>query len=137
MGKGNGSSSEGDDGTDVNTGVAKGNREKSLHIGDTQLRCLTNSKKPHGYKVEATGGHLHGSNSPRVAKDIKSLLIVDIVSNVEKVPQGKVGTDLKGFSQTGFAFTFCGSLGSVGKFQSSFLGTGPGSSGINNNLILN
>ena len=119
--KGNGSSSEGNDGTNVNTGVAKGDREKSLHVGETQLRGLAKSEKPQWDKIEDTGGHLQGSNGPWVTEDIKGLLIVDIVGNVEKVPQGKVGTNLESLSHTGFLGS--GSLGSAGTdLNSSSLG---------------
>ena len=124
VGEGNGSSSEGNDGTDMDTSVAKGDGEKSLHLREIQLGGLAESKKPHGDEVEDTGGHLEGSNSPWVLEDIKGLLIVDIVSNVEKVPKGKVGTDLECFSETGFSIGFGGSLGS-GKFDSSLRGNTP------------
>jgi hypothetical protein len=103
--------------------VAKGNREKFLHIGETQLRSLAKSEKPQWHKIEETGGHLQGGNCPWEAEDIKGLLIVDIVGNVEKVPQGKVGTNLESFSQSGFLGS--GSLGSVGtNLNSSSLGPG-------------
>ena len=110
VGKGNGSSSEGDDGTDVNTGMAKGNGEESLEVSEAQLGSLAKFEKPQRDKVKETGGHLQGSNGPWEAKDVEGLLVVDIVGNVEKVPQSEVGTDLEGFSHSGF---FAGSsLGS-------------------------
>jgi len=123
VGKGNGSSSEGDDGTNVNTGVAKSNREKSLEVGTAQLRGFAHTKKPQWDEVKDTTGHLQSSNSPWVLEDIKSLLVVDIVGNVEKVPQGEVGTDLDSFCES--RFSLGSSLGSVGgKLNSSSLGPG-------------
>ncbi len=100
VGEGDSSGSEGDDGTDVDTSMAKGNREESLEVGHAQLRSLAKLEKPHRDEVEDTGGHLDGGDGPWVAKDVEGLLVVDIVGNVEKVPQGEVGTDLKSFGQT-------------------------------------
>ncbi len=120
MGEGNGSSSEGDDGTDVDTGVAKSDGEKSLEVGHAQLRSLAKLEKPHRNKVQDTCGHLDGGNGPWVSKGIKGLLVVDIVGNVEKVPQGEVGTDLKSLSKSSL---FGSPLGSVSrKLDSSSLG---------------
>lgn len=100
VGEGDGSGSEGDDGTDVDTSVAKGNREESLEVGHAQLRSLAKLEKPHRDEVQDTGGHLDGGDGPWVAEDVEGLLVVDIVGNVEKVPQGEVGTDLKSLGQT-------------------------------------
>ena len=101
VGKRNSSGSEGDNGTNVNTGVAKRDGEQSLEVGETELGGLAKFEKPHGNKVEDTGSHLQCGDSPWEAKDIESLLVVDIVRNVEKVPKSEVGTDLESFSQSG------------------------------------
>mmetsp|Transcript_23726 Transcript_23726/g.51870 ORF Transcript_23726/g.51870 Transcript_23726/m.51870 type:complete len:97 (-) Transcript_23726:333-623(-) len=95
----------------MDTSVAKSDGEKSLQLREIQLGGLAESKNPHGDEVEDTGGHLKGGNSPWVLEDVKGLLIVDIVSNVKKVPKRKVGTDLECFSQTGFSIGFRSSLG--------------------------
>mmetsp|Transcript_24928 Transcript_24928/g.58491 ORF Transcript_24928/g.58491 Transcript_24928/m.58491 type:complete len:406 (+) Transcript_24928:19-1236(+) len=122
VGKRDSSCSKGDHSTDVNTGVAKSDGEKGLEIRETELRGLAKFEEPHWNEVEDTGSHLKCGNSPGVAEDIESLLVVDIVSNVEKVPKGEVGTDLEGFSQSGRS-CFSGSLGSVScELNSSPLG---------------
>ena len=64
MGEGDGSGSEGDDGTDVDTSVAKSNREESLEVGHAQLRSLAKLEKPHRDEVQDTGGHLDGGDGP-------------------------------------------------------------------------
>ena len=122
VGEGNGSGSEGDNGTDVDTGVAKGNREESLEVGHAQLRGLAKLEKPHRNEVQDTGSHLDGGDGPWVAKDVKGLLVVDIVGNVEKVPQREVGTDLKSFCQSTSGGIILGSSG--GHLKSSSLTPG-------------
>ena len=120
VGEGNDSSSKGDDGTDVDTSVAKGNREESLEVGHAQLRSLAKLEKPHRDEVQDTGGHLNGGDGPWVAKDVEGLLVVDVVGNVEKVPQRDVGSDLESLSQSS-TLSLGGSLGSR-HLESSSLG---------------
>jgi hypothetical protein len=131
MGKGNRSSSESDNGTNVNTGVAKSNWEKSLEFRETQLGSLTKPKKPHRDKVQDTSGHLDGGDGPWEVEDIEGLLIVDIVGNVEKVPQGKVGTDLESFCHSGFSTISLSYLaGLKADFTSLLLRPGSGTMGV-------
>ena len=67
----------------MNSSVTECNGEKSLQVGETELGCLTDSKKPHGYKVSDSSSHLEGSDGPWKGQNIQCLLVVDIVSDVE------------------------------------------------------
>jgi hypothetical protein len=97
--KRNSSCSKSDDSSNVDTSMAKRNGEESLHIRETKLGCLTKSENPHGYEVSDSGSHLEGSNGPGQRHSIQCLLVVDIVPDVEKVPQGEVNSSLEGLSQ--------------------------------------
>ena len=100
MSERNGTGTESNHSSDVNTSVAKCNGEQSLHIIKAELGSFSDSKDPEGGKVEDTSSHLDGSNGPWVTQDIQSLLVVDIVGNVEEVPKGEVRSDLEGFCKT-------------------------------------
>ena len=93
--KRDGTSSEGDDSTNVNTSVAKGNRDEGLDLRGVEFGGFADSQKPERNEVSNTGGHLHGGNGPWVGEGVQRLLVVDIVSNVEKVPQSEVRGNLK------------------------------------------
>jgi hypothetical protein len=96
MSKGDGSRSKSNYGSDVHTSVAKGDREKGLEVRTAKLGSLTEASQPERDKVKNTGSHLKGGNCPGVGKDIKGLLVVDIVSNIEEVPESKVSAHLDG-----------------------------------------
>jgi len=42
---------------------------------------------------------LDGGNSPRKVKGVECLLVVDIVTDVEEVPKGKVAADSEGLHE--------------------------------------
>mmetsp|Transcript_6939 Transcript_6939/g.9056 ORF Transcript_6939/g.9056 Transcript_6939/m.9056 type:complete len:309 (+) Transcript_6939:319-1245(+) len=116
VGKGDGSSTKGNDGTNMDTGVAKSNGKKGLKLRSIELGGLTGTSEPHRNEVKDTGGHLDGGNGPGEVKDIQGLLVVDIVSDVEKVPESKVHSNGKSFLETSrgrfFSSNFLGSSGS-------------------------
>ena len=112
VGKRHGSSSEGDDGSNVYTSVAKGDGEQGLKVAATKLRGLTKTSQPHRNEIKASGNHLDSCDGPWEGKGVKSLLVVDVVGNVEEVPQGEVASGLKGLSQAARrCFGFGGTTG--------------------------
>mmetsp|Transcript_611 Transcript_611/g.864 ORF Transcript_611/g.864 Transcript_611/m.864 type:complete len:309 (+) Transcript_611:271-1197(+) len=116
VGKRDGSSTKSDNSTNVDTSVAESNGEKGLELRSVELGGLTGTGEPQRKEVEDTGGHLNGSNGPGEVKNVQCLLVVDIVSNVEKVPESKVHTNGKGFHETTSGrFFSCSSLGPAGR----------------------
>ena len=69
--------------TDVDTGVTKGDRNQCLDFVETQLGSFADTKNPRWYEVKDTGGHLDSRNSPRIGKNIKCFLIINVVRNIE------------------------------------------------------
>lgn len=100
MSERNGSGTESNHGSNVDTSVAKGNGEEGLHIIQTELGSFSDPKSPKWGKVEDTSGHLDSSNSPWESEHIQSLLVVDIIGNVEEVPKCEVRSDLERFPKT-------------------------------------
>mmetsp|Transcript_1829 Transcript_1829/g.2738 ORF Transcript_1829/g.2738 Transcript_1829/m.2738 type:complete len:327 (+) Transcript_1829:137-1117(+) len=98
--KGNGSGSKGDDCSNVYSSVAKGDGEKSLKVTHTELRRLTDSKKPHGHEVGNSSGHLESGDGPWERQGIQGLLVVNVVSDVKQIPEGKVNSSLHSLSQS-------------------------------------
>mmetsp|Transcript_22320 Transcript_22320/g.48478 ORF Transcript_22320/g.48478 Transcript_22320/m.48478 type:complete len:274 (+) Transcript_22320:452-1273(+) len=99
--EGDGSGSKGNDGSNVNSSVAKGDGEESLQVVHAEFRSLAKTKSPKGSKVEDTSGHLDGGNSPWESEGVESLLVVDVVSNVEEVPESEVASSFEGVSKVG------------------------------------
>ena len=93
--EGDGAGAEGDDGTDVNAGVAEGDGDQGLQLVETELGGLAQAEEPEGHEVEDARGHLDGRDGPREGEGVESLLVVDVVPDVEEVPQGEVGPHLE------------------------------------------
>mmetsp|Transcript_7252 Transcript_7252/g.10675 ORF Transcript_7252/g.10675 Transcript_7252/m.10675 type:complete len:277 (+) Transcript_7252:2030-2860(+) len=94
-----GSGSKGDDGSNVHTSVAKGNGEQGLEVTATKLRSSADTSQPQRHEVKASGNHLDCGNGPWEGKSVEGLFVVDVVGNVEEVPQGEVASSLKRLSQ--------------------------------------
>ena len=96
-----GSGSESNHGSDVDSRVAKSDGEERLEVSNTQLGGLAETGEPKRSKVEDSSGHLDGGDRPGVGQDVQGPLVVDVVTNVEEVPEGKVSTNLEGLQQAG------------------------------------
>mmetsp|Transcript_53199 Transcript_53199/g.159250 ORF Transcript_53199/g.159250 Transcript_53199/m.159250 type:complete len:351 (-) Transcript_53199:145-1197(-) len=98
--EGDSAGAKGDDGSDVDTGVAESNGEEGLKIVSRELGGLAGAREPQGEEVEDAGGHLNGGDGPGVVEHVEGLLVVNVVSDVEQVPEGEVGADLEGLHET-------------------------------------
>ena len=101
MREGDGAGAEGDDGADVDAGVAKGDGEEGLEVGHAQLGGLADAEGPEGAEVRDADGHLDGGDGPGIAEDVEGLLVVDVVADVEEVPEGEVSAGHEGVLQAG------------------------------------
>ncbi|KAL7521955.1 hypothetical protein ACHAWX_006657 [Stephanocyclus meneghinianus] len=93
--EGNGTGAESDDGSHVDAGVAESNGEEGLEIGTREFGGLAQSESPEGGKVEDARGHLDSGDGPWKVEGVESLFVVDVVSDVEEVPEGEVGSCLE------------------------------------------
>jgi len=89
-----GTSTKSNNGTNVNTGVAKSDGNKSFDVIHAEFGSFTDLEKPKWDEVENSGGHLKSCDGPWVSEGVKSLFVVDIVTDVKEIPQSKVCTDL-------------------------------------------
>mmetsp|Transcript_30194 Transcript_30194/g.61580 ORF Transcript_30194/g.61580 Transcript_30194/m.61580 type:complete len:432 (-) Transcript_30194:61-1356(-) len=103
VGEGDGAGAEGDDGADVDAGVAEGDGEEGLEVAARELGGLAEAEEPHGNEVQDAGGHLDGGDGPGVVQHVQGLLVVDVVPDVEQVPQGEVRADLERLHQVSAA----------------------------------
>ena len=99
--EGDGAGAEGDDGADVDAGVAKGDGEEGLEVGHAQLGGLADAEGPEGAEVRDADGHLNGGDGPGVVEDVEGLLVVDVVADVEEVPEGEVSAGDEGVLEAG------------------------------------
>lgn len=66
---------------------------------------------------------MDGGDGPWVGEGVEGLLVVDVVANVEEVPEGEVGAGFEGFGERGGLFGGGFGGGSAGEGEG---GGGPG-----------
>mmetsp|Transcript_24994 Transcript_24994/g.46086 ORF Transcript_24994/g.46086 Transcript_24994/m.46086 type:complete len:277 (-) Transcript_24994:277-1107(-) len=102
VGERHGAGTQGNHGPDVHAGMAEGNGKQRLQIIHTKLGCFAESSEPEGDEVENTGGHLDGGDGPWKGEGVECLLVVDVVTDVEEVPEAEVRGYLERFAHVGF-----------------------------------
>ena len=95
MGEGDGAGPKGNDRTDVGHGVHEGDRQEILHILYRQLRGFADAECPQGEDIQQAKGKLDEANGPGEREHVQGLLVVDVVANVEQIPQEEERANFK------------------------------------------
>mmetsp|Transcript_18623 Transcript_18623/g.29157 ORF Transcript_18623/g.29157 Transcript_18623/m.29157 type:complete len:362 (+) Transcript_18623:342-1427(+) len=95
VGEGHSPSAQGDDCRHMGQGVHGADGEEGFDVLHGELRGLSDAKEPHGHEEENAGHHLHGCHSPGCWDSVEGFLVVDVIPNVQSVPQTEVHTNLQ------------------------------------------
>lgn len=93
-----------DDGSEVSNEVKESNPHDALHFGEAKFRDLANPQKPDGRDPQESRRQRRRTHSPRqrrkshfrVREVIAEVLIVDIVADIQRIPEGDVQHRLHG-----------------------------------------
>mmetsp|Transcript_18173 Transcript_18173/g.38513 ORF Transcript_18173/g.38513 Transcript_18173/m.38513 type:complete len:386 (+) Transcript_18173:329-1486(+) len=87
--EGDGACAEGDDGANVRAQVAERDRDERLHVLGRELGRLTDAGEPEREAIRDAHEELQGGHRVRDRQRVQRLLVVDVVPNVEEIPEGK------------------------------------------------